>query len=131
MAEPKFLPPSLRSHKRYVVFEVTSDNPVAYNELINAIWNSALNFLGELEASNSMLWSIQNLYDEKSQRGVLKCRHDFVENIRVILSLIQTVGETKAIIKVLGVTGTIKSARNKYLLSKDLRNFFENKKATR
>ncbi len=128
MAEPRFLPPSLRSHKRYIVFEIISDEPVVYNDLVNTIWNSTLNFLGELETSNVMLWSIQNLYDEKSQRGIIKCRHDFVENMRVILSLIQTVGETKVIIKVLGVTGTIKSARNKYLLSTDLRNFTEEKR---
>jgi ribonuclease P/MRP protein subunit POP5 len=128
MAEPRFLPPSLRSHKRYIVFEIISDEAIAYNDLVNTIWNSTLNFLGELETSNVMLWSIQNLYDEKSQRGIIKCRHDFVENMRVILSLIQTVGETKVIIKVLGVTGTIKSARNKYLLSTDLRNFTEEKR---
>jgi len=125
MAEPKLLPPSLRSHKRYVIFEIISDNPITYSDLVNTIWNSMLNFLGELESSEAMIWSIQNLYDEKSQKGVIKCRHDFVESIRAILSLIQTAGETKVIIKVLGVTGTIKSARNKYLLSKDLRNFVE------
>ena len=125
MAEPKLLPPSLRSHKRYVISEIISDNPITYSDLVNTIWNSMLNFLGELESSEAMIWSIQNLYDEKSQKGVIKCRHDFVESIRAILSLIQTAGETKVIIKVLGVTGTIKSARNKYLLSKDLRNFVE------
>ena len=127
MAEPKLLPPSLRSHKRYVIFEVISDTPVTYNDLVNAMWNSMLNFLGELESSKAMVWFIQNLYDEKNQKGVIKCRHDFVEGIRAILSLIQTVGETKVIIKILGVTGTIKSARNKYLLSKDLRSFVEGK----
>jgi ribonuclease P/MRP protein subunit POP5 len=127
MAEPKLLPPSLRSHKRYVIFEVISDNPITYNDLVNAMWNSMLNFLGELESSKAMVWFIQNLYDEKNQKGVIKCRHDFVEGIRAILSLIQTVGETKVIIKILGVTGTIKSARNKYLLSKDLRSFVEEK----
>lgn len=125
MAEPKLLPPSLRSHKRYVIFEVISEHPIIYNDLVNAIWNSMLNFLGEVESSEAMVWFIQNLYDEKNQKGVIKCRHDFVESIRAILSLIQTVGETKVIIKILGVTGTIKSARNKYLLPKDLRSFVE------
>ena len=127
MAEPKMLPPSLRSHKRYVVFEVISENPVDYNELVSSIWNSTINFLGELESSEAMIWSIQNLYDESTQRGIIKCRHDFVESVRVVLSLIHTIGETKAVIKVLGVTGTIKSARTKYLSSKDLRTFTEEK----
>ena len=127
MAEPRLLPPSLRSHKRYIIFEIVSDEPVAYNELLSAIWNSMLDFLGELKSSEAMIWLIQNLYDESGKQGVIKCRHDFVENMRAVLSLIQTVGETRVIIKILGVTGTIKSARNKYLSSKDLRSFAEEK----
>lgn len=123
MAEPKMLPPSLRSHKRYIIFEIISETSIAYSDLVNAIWNSMLNFLGENESSEAKVWLIQNLYDEKNQKGVIKCRHDYVEHMRATLSLISMVGESKVIIKILGVTGTIKSAKNKYLITKDLRSF--------
>lgn len=125
MGEPKLLPPSMRSFKRYIIFEVISEQPVAYIDLVNAIWNSMLNFLGETDTSDTKFWIIENLYDNKSQQGVIKCKHDFVEKIRTVLSLIQVIGETKAIIKIIGVTGTIKSAKNKYLLKKDLTSFTE------
>ena len=123
MSEPRPLPPSLRLHSRYLVFELISDEKISYSDMTNAIWNSMLNLLGELETSDAKMWLIQNLYDEKSQRGVIKCRHDFVEKMRAVLSLIHMISEKRVIINILGVTGTIKSARNKYLTTKDLRSF--------
>lgn len=115
MAQPKILPPTLRSQKRYVVFEVISENKITYSDLMNSIWGSMLSFLGELGSSEAKMWIVQNLYSEKEQKCVIKCRHDYVEQVRAVLSLIQMVGETRATIRILGVTGTIKSARTKYL----------------
>ena len=115
MAEPKPLPPSLRMHSRYLVFEIMSEEKVGYSDMVSAIWNSMLSLLGELETADAKMWLIQNLYEEENQRGVIKCRHDFVEKMRALLSLIQIVGEKRVAINILGVTGTIKSAKNKYL----------------
>ncbi len=123
MNEPKPLPPSLRDHKRYVVFEAISENKIEYGDFVNAVWDSMLNFLGELEASKAKIWFIKNLYDENNQRGIIRCGNNYVEHIRTVLSLIHMIGEKRVAIKILGVTGTIKSARNKYLATMDLRSF--------
>ena len=123
MSEPKPLPPSLRMHSRYLVFEILSEEKISYSDMVSAIWNSMLSLLGELETADAKTWLIQNLYDESSQRGVIKCRHDFVEKMRVVLSLIHMISEKRVVINILGVTGTIKSAKNKYLTTKDLRSF--------
>ena len=123
MSEPKPLPPSLRAHKRYLVFELISNDKIEYGEIVSAVWDSMLNFLGELETSKAKVWFIMNLYDEKNQKGVIRCSHNYVEQMRVVLSLIHILGEKKVIIKIIGVTGTIKSARNKYLTTTDLRTF--------
>ncbi|MEM7813324.1 MAG: Rpp14/Pop5 family protein [Candidatus Aenigmatarchaeota archaeon] len=121
--EPKKLPPSLRPKARYVVFEIISDHAVTLEDFTAALWNSVLNLLGELAASECRIWVIKNLYDERAQRGVLKCAHDRVEHVRTALSLITMLGESKATIRVAGVTGTLKSARNKYLGMPDLRSY--------
>lgn len=123
MAQPKLLPPALRPTKRYVAFEIISERPVQYSEFINAVWVSSFNFLGESGSSDAKIWFVHNLYDEKTQKGLLKCTHDAVEKIRVVLSLIQVIGETRCVVKILGVTGTIKSARTKYLAIRDLKSF--------
>src|SRR3989338_8544790 len=125
MDAPKILPPSLRSQKRYIVFEAISEQPMVYGDIVSAVWGSMLSFLGELGSSSAKVWFIHNIYDDKTQRGVIKCSHDSVEHVRAALSLIQIVGEAKCIVKILGVTGTIKSAKAKYLPQSDLKRFTE------
>lgn len=88
---------------------------MSFSEFTSAVWNSTIGFLGELQTSEARMWLIRNLYDEKSQKGVLKCAHDRIEHVRAALAMITMVGETRAIVRIIGVTGTIKSARNKYL----------------
>jgi ribonuclease P/MRP protein subunit POP5 len=122
MPEPKMLPPALRSQKRYLIFEVLSEQPVKYEELANAVLGSAINFLGELGSSEAKIWMIQSLYDGELQRGAIKCSNNYVEQLRASLSLVSFVGETKVILRIIGVTGTIKSAKFKYL-SKGLQKF--------
>ena len=122
MSEPKMLPPALRSQNRYIAFEAISEQPIKYEDLTNAILGSAMGFLGELGTSEAKIWIIQNLYDAQAQHGIIKCSNDYVEHMRAVLSLITFVGESKAIIKITGVTGTIKSAKTKYL-SKGLQKF--------
>lgn len=120
ISEPKRLPPSMRSKARYVVFEIISELPVDFNDFVKALWNSAGELLGDLTASEARVWVVRNLYDQRLQRGVLKCAHDRVEHMRAALALVKAVGENRAIIHVVGVTGTIKAARNKYLGQPDL-----------
>jgi ribonuclease P/MRP protein subunit POP5 len=123
MSGPKILPPTMRSIKRYVAFEIISEKPVQYSEVVSSVWVSMIGFLGEHGSSQAMVWFVHNLYDEHSQRGLLKCNHDAVEKVRACLSLIHIVGETRSIVKIMGVTGTIKSARAKYLTQKNLKDF--------
>ena len=115
MANPRILPPSMRPPKRYVVFEVVSESPIMYNELVSTIWAGAMELLGEIGAAESGIWFVHNIYDDKRQIGVVKCRHDMVEKVRAVLSMVSVVSESKCVVKVLGVTGTIKSANAKYL----------------
>lgn len=113
--EPKMLPPTLRAKKRYLAFEVVSASPISYNDLVDALWNGILSFMGELEASEAKLWLIHNLYDPAAQRGVIKCKSTHVEHVRATLALISVIGEARAVVRIIGVTGTIKSAKEKYL----------------
>lgn len=113
--EPRLLPPSMRPPKRYIVFQVLSEQSINYNELVNTIWTTAMEFLGELGGAEANIWFVHNMYSSENQTGMIKCRHDNVEKVRAILSLISVVSEAKCIVKVLGVTGTIKSAKTKYL----------------
>ncbi len=105
----------MRPPKRYIVYQVISETPIVYGELVSAIWTTAMEFLGELGSSEANIWFVHNSYDAEKQAGIIKCRHDSVEKVRAVLALISVVSESKCTVRILGVTGTIKSAKTKYL----------------
>ena len=123
MSELKILPSALREKKRYIVFEVISKEKVPFSDLVNSIWHSAISFLGELGASKTKLWVIKNLWNEQKQKGIIRCAHTEVERIRASLTLVDKVNDVPVIIKVIGISGTIKSAKKKFFGERDLMNF--------
>ncbi len=123
MDRPKILPPTLRPKKRYIAFEIISDDEIDYKYVLSALWKSMINLFGEHGAAQSHVWVIKNLYG--GNRGLIRCRHDMTEEVRSALTFIKILGDHKAIIKVLGITGTIKTAKIKYLGMKTLKDFTE------
>jgi ribonuclease P/MRP protein subunit POP5 len=111
---PKPLPPSLRGRRRYLAYQVISEEKVLFQDLTNTIWHSILNFLGEYGASEADLWIAKDIYDDKRQVGLLRCSHINVEEIRAALALIQRIGDTRVVVKVLGISGSIKATRMKF-----------------
>lgn len=113
--ELKILPASMRPKKRYIVFEIISESPVAYKDFNVSAWGAFLTFLGADTSADAKIWLITNLYDSKGQKGVIRCSSAHVEKVRSAMSLITVVGESRSIVRVIGVTGTIKSAKSKYM----------------
>jgi len=123
--KPKMLPPTLRGKKRYIVFEVISEGDFDYKELSRAVWFASLSFLGELGTSACEIKMIKNLYNSREKKGVIRCAHDKLEYVRAALAFVTKVSNMNVIIKVLGVTGTINSAKRKFLGYVDLETFGE------
>lgn len=124
MEKPRTLPPALRENERYIVFEIISEEEIEYEDFAKSFWLACLSFLGELYTSESEIKIIKNLYNPRTQQGVIKCRHDMTEFVRASLAFINKIGNKNAIIKVLGITGTISSAKRKYLGFTELESFF-------
>ena len=111
---PKVLPPSLRDRTRYLAFDVISEQKILLDDLINTIWHSVLNFLGEIGTSRANIKIIKDTYDNEKQSGILRCSHEDVENVRASLALVQRIGDNRIIIRVLGISGSIKAAKMKF-----------------
>ena len=111
---PKTLPPSLRGRRRYLAFHVISEEKILLQDLINTIWHSLLNFLGETGTSKANIRIIKDTYDEKRQMGILRCSHDSVEGARAALALIQRIGDTRVVFRVLGISGSVKATKIKF-----------------
>ncbi len=123
MDRPKILPPTLRPKKRYIVFEIISNGTIEYGPLVSSIWKSMINLFGEKGAAESRAWVIKNLYNEN--HGIIRCSHDKTEEVRTALTFIKMIEDKNVIIRVLGITGTIKTAKIKYLGYRTLENFTE------
>ena len=109
--ELKIVLPTLREKDRYISFRVMSEEQIIYSDLEGALWNTLMDFFGELGTSLTSVWLIKNLYDEQEQAGVIRCNHESVQKILTALGLIERLGDTRVIVKVLKVSGTIKGLK--------------------
>ncbi len=123
MDRPKLLPPTLREKERYIVFEIISEKPIDYDEFKKTVWFTSLSLLGEMTTSECNIKFINDLYNPKTQQGVIRCTHSMVEYVRAALIMIKSIGDVSVIVRVLGVTGTIDAAKRKYLGFKSLEDY--------
>jgi ribonuclease P/MRP protein subunit POP5 len=107
----KILLPTLREKERYVKFKVISEEPIIYEDLEQAILNTFLDFYGEYGFSKLSLWIIKNLWNSESQTGVIRCNNKSVSQVIAGLGLISRLGDTRIIVKILKVSGTIKGLK--------------------
>ncbi len=112
------LKPSLKHKKRYVAFVVESDEKVSKKEVIEGILRTAHSFFGINVASELDLWIIE--YNEDEQKGFLVVNNKKLGILRACLALVSEINNKKVRIRVLGVSGTIKALRRKFLNNKIL-----------
>ena len=120
---PQYLPPTLRPNHRYMAYQVLSEKKVSFDDIVNAMWHSIMNFAGELGSSESRVWILRNMWDQEKQLGLLRCEHNSVEEIRAALALVQRIGDMPIVIKVLGISGTAKAARQKFFGERSLASY--------
>ncbi|MBI4177531.1 MAG: hypothetical protein HY516_04140 [Candidatus Aenigmarchaeota archaeon] len=119
----KAIKPMIAGKKRYLSFEIMSESPVEFSDFVNVFWNSSMSFIGELGSAKASIWIVKDLWDQKQQKGVIKCSHRFVEKIRLVLSLLSRIGDQRVIVSVLGISGTLNSAKAKIMSMRDLSSY--------
>jgi ribonuclease P/MRP protein subunit POP5 len=97
MRKLKVLLPSLRERKRYIAFQVISEEgeEFTYSDLEAAIWNTLLDFLGEEGVSRTSVWLLKDCWDPKKQIGILRCNHKSVQAVIATLGLIDRLGDNR------------------------------------
>ncbi|AEF96083.1 Rpp14/Pop5 family protein [Methanotorris igneus] len=107
----KTLPPTLRDKKRYLVFEIIYEDELSESEIINIIRNATINYYGVWGTSKSNPWLVY--YD--FPYGILRCRHTEVDYVRSALIFVKEYKNKPINIVVLGVSGTVRKAKIKFL----------------
>lgn len=116
----KILPPTLRNKKRYIAFEAISTAPLTRDDVISMVWDSSLNYYGELRTSKFNLW-IMKIWNFKSSdemnitKGIIQCNREETESVRTSILLINKFKGRPVAFHTLGISGTIKAAIKKYI----------------
>lgn len=117
------MPPTLRDNQRYIVFEVISKREMTFENMVSAIWSASLQLFGEVGTSRFNMWVPSTLFDKTKKRAVIRTTHNSVEEVRAVIASIKEIEGESVVFHVLGVTGTVKSAKSKFLGMVDLRDF--------
>lgn len=110
---PQMIPATLRERNRYIAFELVCESPVSRSEVVKAVWGTLLRFVGELGASKTALWVMD--WDEEKKQGILKVNHSSLDEVRVALVLMTEASGKPVIFRTLGVSGTVKKTKEKFL----------------
>jgi ribonuclease P/MRP protein subunit POP5 len=111
----KTLPSSLRQKERYIIFAIEAEQDYSLGGVVDVIWKEMISFLGEKEVAQMNPWIMGDLFSRKKQIGGIRVNKDYVEEARTALALLDRIDDAKICIHVIGVAGTIQSARDKYL----------------
>ena len=106
----KPIPPSARSRRRYLVFEVISDGSFSKEQAIKAVTRLGLHFLGEKEYSSLKL----SVLVFENNRGIIRFMYKKKQPVKAVLALLTEIDGTDIIVRTLGVSGTIKKAKEKW-----------------
>jgi len=108
---PKKLPARLKRKKRYVAFFVFTDSRLSESDVVSAVHHSIMELFGETGLSTAGF----SLVEYQNGCGIMKCNLDFLDKFKFSLAFIERIGDARVSFIVLGVSGTIKSARRKFI----------------
>lgn len=107
----KRLLPSLRAKKRYLVFELIFDEPVSRSDLVREVMFSASSLLGDVTASECDI----KVLGFEDRKGIIQCSHTKVKETRASLAALTRINGRRATLYILGTSGTVKRATEKFL----------------
>jgi ribonuclease P/MRP protein subunit POP5 len=114
----KAILPTLKQKKRYVAFEVVSREAIqSYDDIKRTILDAGLSFLGELGMAEAGIRIIDDDYDPKAQRGVIKVGHKHVDRLNSALMMVRKIGRHDALIRCVGISGILAKAEKRYILA--------------
>ncbi len=103
----------VKPRKRYIAFQVLYDGDLSERDVLKILSSQLMKLFGEVGASKTHLWL--HVYKEDSKKGLIECRHNAVQLIRASFASIFELAGKPLTIYTIGVSGTMKNAKRKYL----------------
>jgi ribonuclease P/MRP protein subunit POP5 len=115
-----------REKQRYLAFVIFGPDKLTRREVNNKLWQKYTNLFGTIGAANSGMYLIE--YDEEEKKGIVRIRHDMINNLTICCALIRAINDQKSIIHRIGVSGTIKGVTKKMgekRITEEIKNLFD------
>ncbi|HDJ37774.1 MAG TPA: ribonuclease P [Methanosarcinales archaeon] len=105
--------PSLRERRRYLAFEMLSENAITRRDFNRELERGALSLLGDSGASECRMSLL--LFDGAQGKGrgwgIIRCVHTHTLETRAAIATICEVGGSRVAVRVIGTSGTVKGAK--------------------
>ena len=108
--KPKILLPSLKEKKRYLAFELVSEEKIAFEKVKQAIQMEMTILIGNLGLAKAGLMFLD---DWENNKGILRINNKMVNETKAALTMIKEIDNQKAIVKSIGVSGILNKLRQK------------------
>lgn len=106
----KPLLPTLRTKKRYVVYEARYDSPIGLSKVFNTIKDSYKECFGIFGLGESGLMDTK-IYNEANKRGILKINTKYVGDLKVAIPMIEKIDGKDAAVRTIVTSGILKKAK--------------------
>ncbi|MBI2665525.1 hypothetical protein HYX12_02820 [Candidatus Woesearchaeota archaeon] len=103
--------PSLKSRKRYIVFEIISEKKCSFPEVKEEVDSALLLFLGQLGLSKACPLLLNEPFS--NNQFILKVNHNYTDEVKSAVILIKSIKNTPVIIRSITTSGTIKKASSR------------------
>lgn len=103
--------PVLRGRRRYMIFELQAEGEISPNDLMSEINSSQYSLFGDEGAAKNRL----KLIGFNGRYGLIRFSHIHVHETRAALAAVHSIHGVRAALHTKGVSGTIKSATEKYI----------------
>ncbi len=107
------IPPTIKSNRRYIAFKVVAKPAFTPNQIIQAIKQAVLAFVGSEGYASAEFDVVE--YDHKTMVGIVRATPEMIHYVVTALSLITKIQGKSAGVVVLGISGTVKKTKSKYL----------------
>lgn len=98
--------------RRYLAVRIDSIQKIEERELKNALWNIIARLFGEYGASRTGFVLIN--YDAAKNYAVIRCSNTALNLLKASLASITEIHGEPIAVHLLGVSGTLKSLKNKF-----------------
>ena len=107
----KRLSPSLREKKRYIAFEIESDNRLDKKEIINAVDSSCRSFIGEFNYGRAGV----TILDEtiSNNKGIVRVGNKYLDLVKAGMMMIRKINGKNTVFRNVNVSGSIGKSKNK------------------